>query len=129
MARLAARIRSWAREGDQLYVWGTRQQVYALAGLRSPVRYIYDAPFRNRAAARRFFGEDIFERIVERLRMSRCRFVMITDVRALKGFDALRDLLRSEYHLATEIEGPLFTTRLYCIKNQPIAERRRQPSA
>ncbi|MFP4056848.1 MAG: ArnT family glycosyltransferase [Candidatus Brocadiia bacterium] len=110
LARLAKTIRSDTERADCIFVWGTRQQVYVQARRRAPTRYTYDAPFRDREAARRFFGEGIFEELAQAVRAGRCPYVLVTDLRALEGFDALADLLASDYReVAREQRGPMVT--------------------
>ncbi len=111
--KMARRIRANTSPGEQIFVWGTRQQVYALADRPAPTRYTYDAPFRHRSAAQAFFGEKVYEEMAEAIRGARCRYIVVTDPRALEVFPELRQLLADNYFVEEEASEARMTTRLY----------------
>jgi hypothetical protein len=124
LARMAREIRQDTTPDDCIFVWGTRQQVYALAERRSPSRFTYDAPFRHRDIAQAFFGEAVYAEMAEAIRAKRCPYVVVTDPHALAPFPELAQLLASDYELVEEATEAPLKVRLYRRRGQPSAEHR-----
>lgn len=110
---MARTIRANTQPGDCIFVWGTRQQVYALADRPAPTRFTYDAPFRHRKSAQEFFGEKVYEEMAEAIRSHQCPYVVVTDPNALDTFPELARLLADEYVVEQEATEAKMKTRLY----------------
>ena len=134
LADMAREIRENTQPTDRIFVWGTRQQVYALAQRQAATRYFYDTPFRDRAAARGFFGDDVFESMVDAIRDARCPYIVVTDMSTVDNPDSPDDpnrfveldkLLKADYTVAREVQtlSMLGATRLY--RRRPEAGERR----
>jgi 4-amino-4-deoxy-L-arabinose transferase-like glycosyltransferase len=120
LTRMARDIRASTQPDARIFVWGTRQQVYALAQRAAPTRYTYDAPFRHRSAAQRFFGEEVYAQMAEAIRSARCPFIIVTDPNALAPFPELRELLDADYRLVEKAKDAELPIELY--RRQPPAE-------
>jgi hypothetical protein len=78
-AHIAEIIREQTDEGEPIYVWGTRPQIYILADRPAAHRIFYNRPLNIEEQVNDFFGPDVFEDIYETLVATSPRFFVTTE--------------------------------------------------
>ncbi|MFP4056861.1 MAG: ArnT family glycosyltransferase [Candidatus Brocadiia bacterium] len=113
VARVAKWLRAHTEEGDRLYMWGGRPQIYVLSGRRNACRYLYNFYYGLPKEQAYHYQEAKLAEIIAALEEHQPPYIVVTDPETFAYFPALKAHLDEHYTYVETWQAEAYPPRVY----------------